>query len=124
RQPNQGRFREFYQCDVDTVGSPSLIADAENVAVVHEGILALGLRDFEVRLNNRKTLRGVVTWAGVPEREADALRVLDKLDKIGPEGVRAELEAAGFRKDSIDRLLRFSDLRGPAADGLAPSRQL
>src|SRR5262245_32989570 len=123
-QPNQGRFREFYQCDVDTVGSASLIADAENVAVVHEGVLALGLRDFQVRLNNRKTLRGVVTWAGVPDREADALRVLDKLDKVGPEGVRAELEAGGFKKDSIDRLLRFADLRGPAEQVLKEAATL
>jgi histidyl-tRNA synthetase len=112
-QPNQGRFREFYQCDVDTVGSASLIADAENVAVVHEGILALGLRDFEVRLNNRKTLRGIVAWAGVPaDREADALRVLDKLDKVGEEGVRAELATAGFAKGAVDKLLEFAALRG------------
>jgi histidyl-tRNA synthetase len=123
-QPNQGRFREFYQCDVDTVGSSSLIADAENVAVVHEGILALGLKDFQVRLNNRKTLRGVVAWAGVPDREADALRVLDKLDKVGPDGVRAELEAQGFAKEPIDRLLRFSDLRGPAAQVLEDAAKL
>jgi histidyl-tRNA synthetase len=115
-QPNQGRFREFYQCDVDTVGSASLIADAENVAVVHEGVLALGLRDFEVRVNNRKTLRGMVAWAGIDAgREADALRVLDKLDKVGEEGVRAELAQLGFAREPVDRLLRFSAMRGSAA---------
>jgi histidyl-tRNA synthetase len=124
-QPNQGRFREFYQCDVDTVGTASLIADAENVAVVHAGILALGLRDFEVRVNDRKTLRGIVQWSGVPAgREADALRVLDKLDKVGEDGVRAELLAAGFPGDSIDRLLRFAALRGPASEVLGAAGEI
>jgi histidyl-tRNA synthetase len=124
-QPNQGRFREFYQCDVDTVGTSSLIADAENVAVVHEGILALGLRDFEVRINDRKTLRGIVAWAGVPPaREADALRVLDKLDKVGEDGVRAELGAAGFATAAVDRLLQFAALRGDPEGVLAAAEGL
>jgi histidyl-tRNA synthetase len=123
-QPNQGRFREFYQCDVDTVGSASLVADAENIAVVHEGVLALGLRDFQVRVNNRKTLRGVVAWAGVAGREADALRVLDKLDKVGDEGVRAELSAAGFPSEAIDKLLRFSELRGAPSEVLAEAGKI
>jgi histidyl-tRNA synthetase len=123
-QPNQGRFREFYQCDVDTVGSASLVADAENIAVVHEGVLALGLRDFQVRVNNRKTLRGVVAWAGVAGRDADALRVLDKLDKVGDEGVRAELAAGGFSPDAIEKLMRFSGLRGRPDDVLAEAGKI
>lgn len=112
-QPAQGRFREFYQCDVDTVGTSSLIADAENVAVVHEGILALGLDQFRIKINNRKLLRGMVAYAGLPqERDADVLRIVDKLDKIGLDEVRNELVKEGVPTAAVEKLVELMTIEG------------
>ena len=112
-QPAQGRFREFYQCDVDTVGTSSLIADAENVAVVHEGILALGLDQFRIKINNRKLLRGMVAYAGLPqERDADVLRIVDKLDKIGLDEVRNELVKEGVPAAAVEKLVELMTIEG------------
>ena len=123
-QPNQGRFREFYQCDVDTVGSASLVADAENIAVVHEGVLALGLRDFQVRVNNRKTLRGVVAWAGVarsarPTRSACST----SSTRSATDGVRAELAAAAFPRTRSTGCCSFAELRGAPAEVLGEAAE-
>lgn len=112
-QPAQGRFREFYQCDVDTVGTSSLVADAENVAVVHEGILTLGLPNFQVKINHRKLLRGMVAYAGLPpEKDADVLRVVDKRDKIGLDEVRRELVAEGVPVAAVDKLTGLMEIEG------------
>lgn len=102
----QGRYREFIQCDVDTVGSSSMAADAENVAVVHDAMCELGFRDFKVRLNNRWLLRGLMHRSGVrPEAEAAVLRGVDKLDKVGRDGVQGELESAGLDASQASGLL-------------------
>ena len=78
-QPAQGRFREFIQCDVDTVGTSSLVADAENLAVVHAGILASGMEGFLIKVNHRKLLRGMIAHAGMPATaDKEVLRVVDK----------------------------------------------
>jgi histidyl-tRNA synthetase len=115
-QPAQGRFREFYQCDVDTVGTASLVADAENVAVVHEGILALGLEQFRIKINNRKLLRGMVAYAGLPQsKDADVLRVVDKLDKIGMDEVRRELTAEGVPQEAVEKLVELMTITGAPA---------
>ncbi len=112
-QPAQGRYREFIQCDVDTIGTASMAADAENVAVVAAGIRALGLTDFVVRVNHRKLLRGMVEAAGLAaEQEAGVLRSVDKLDKIGTEGVQKELTASGISDDAQRALLTLMDLDG------------
>ena len=105
-QPAQGRFREFIQCDVDTVGTTSLLADAENLAVVNAGVEALGLDSFEIRFNHRRLLRGVVRSAGLPaEAEPIVLRVVDKLDKIGESGVEKELLASDLPEAGWRRVL-------------------
>ena len=112
-QPAQGRFREFIQCDVDTVGTASTAADAENVAVVHDGIRALGIDDFVVRINNRKLLAGVRDWAGLaPEREADLFRIVDKMDKIGLDGVRAEFAESDLPAEPVARILDVMQIKG------------
>lgn len=122
-QPAQGRYREFIQCDVDTVGTASLAADAENVAVVHDGILALGIEDFVVRINNRKILKGLAAFAGFsPEQEPPLFRAIDKLDKIGPDGVREEIAAAGLPAGPASRVLDVMDLDGTADRVLAEAR--
>lgn len=91
-RPGRGRFREFLQCDVDIVGPGLGLADAETVLVLSEALSAAGLKGFEVRLNSRKVLRGLIEAYGVdPAREPDVLTALDKLDRIGAEGVEKEL---------------------------------
>ncbi len=92
-RPQKGRYREFYQCDVDIVGSSSMLADAEIIALTYTVLSRLGFKQFETRVNNRKILAAIGEYAGVPsELRGGLYRAIDKLDKIGPEGVREELE--------------------------------
>src|SRR4028119_1668297 len=85
-RPARGRFREFYQCDVDAIGSRSMIVEAELCAAASDALTQLGFTNFTIRLNHRQVLAAVLEQAGVPvERHGDALVALDKLDKIGPE---------------------------------------
>lgn len=90
-RPARGRFREFYQCDVDVLGSRSMIVEAEIISASSEALSKLGFTDFVVRLNHRKVLTGILDAAGIaPEKHSTALIALDKLDKIGAEGVLRE----------------------------------
>ena len=111
-RPARGRFREFYQCDVDVLGSRSMIVEAEICGAASEVLWRLGFRDFCVRLNHRKALTGILGVAGVPlEKHDSALIALDKLDKIGSDGVRKEFAERGVNEVAGDRLLKFfSDL--------------
>jgi histidyl-tRNA synthetase len=96
-RPSRGRFREFYQCDVDAIGSTSPVVEVEVIAAVSEVLTTLGFADFHIRLNDRRLLAALLATAGVPSaRETDALVALDKLDKIGTDGVTAELAARGI----------------------------
>ncbi len=92
-RPARGRYREFYQCDVDVLGSRSMIVEAEIISASNEALTKLGFSDFVLRLNHRKVLTGILDAAGVPsEKHGTALIALDKLDKIGEEGVLREFE--------------------------------
>jgi histidyl-tRNA synthetase len=105
-KPQKGRYREFWQCDADIVGSSSMLADAETVAVFYTGLRALGFTRFTTLLNNRKVLLGLASWSGVPAEQASLIhRAIDKLAKIGPEGVRDEMLASGVPIASADRLI-------------------
>jgi histidyl-tRNA synthetase len=105
-RPGKGRFREFFQCDVDTVGSDSLLADASTIAVVCDALAALGLTGFRVQLNSRQALHGLVEAYGVPaDLETDTLVALDKLAKIGVDGVGTELTERGLPTGAIDALV-------------------
>jgi len=107
-RPARGRFREFYQCDVDVLGSRSMIVETEICAAAGEVLTKLGFNDFCVRLNHRKALTGILAVAGVPLEKHDAsLIALDKLDKIGREGVEKEFAARGINAVSGDVLLNF-----------------
>jgi histidyl-tRNA synthetase len=87
-RPARGRFREFYQCDVDAIGSTSPVVEAEVCAAVSDVLERLGFRDFTIRLNHREVLRGLLDGAGVPDTSHDtALVAIDKLDKLGGAGV-------------------------------------
>ena len=111
-RPARGRFREFYQCDVDVLGSRSMIVEAEICAAASEVLVKLGFNDFWVRLNHRKALTGILGVAGVALEQHDAaLIALDKLDKIGSDGVKKEFASRGIHEVAGDRLLAFfSDL--------------
>lgn len=107
-RPARGRFREFYQCDVDVLGSRSMIVEAELCAAAGEALTKLGFTDFTIRLNHRQALTGILDAAGVgSDKHSDALVALDKLDKIGREGVAKELAARGIPEDAGDALLSF-----------------
>jgi histidyl-tRNA synthetase len=112
-RPARGRFREFYQCDVDALGSVAPIVEAELCAAVADALLELGFKDFRIRLNHRQLLASVLRAMAIPEAlHGPALVVLDKLDKIGPDGVRSEMHEGGISEDSSTRLLRtFERLR-------------
>jgi histidyl-tRNA synthetase len=109
-RPSRGRFREFYQCDADAIGSTSPIVEAEVCAAVSDVLQELGFRDFVIRLNHRGLLRGMLDTFGVPAAGHDqALIAVDKLDKIGREGVAAELGARGIPEEAAARLLNAFD---------------
>lgn len=105
-RPARGRFREFYQCDVDAVGSTSPVVEVELCAAACEVMHALSFTDFTLRLNHRAVLAGVLDTAGIPvERHGDALVALDKLDKIGLDGVRAEYAQRGLSPEAAETVL-------------------
>ena len=106
-RPQRGRFREFYQCDVDVVGSENPLAEAECVAIVHHALVALGFTGFRIRLNDRRILRMMVTEIGAADREVDVLVAIDKLDKIGETGVRDNLLEQGFIQEQVDQLFNM-----------------
>ncbi len=107
-RPARGRFREFYQCDVDVLGSRSMIVEAELIAAASDALVALGFNDFTIRLNHRQVLTGILDQAGVPrEKYNDALISLDKMDKAGPEGVAKELNERGIPGEAAIKLMRF-----------------
>ena len=107
-RPARGRFREFYQCDVDVLGSTSMVVETEICAAAAEVLRRLGFDDFCIRLNHRKVLTGILGVAGVALEQHDgALVALDKLDKIGRAGVAEELKSRGIAPVASQRLLEF-----------------
>jgi histidyl-tRNA synthetase len=104
-RPARGRFREFYQCDVDALGSTSPVVEAEVCAAVAEVLTELGFSDFRIRLNHRQLLTAVLTAAGIsPELHGDALVAIDKLDKVVVDGVARELAERGVNETSRQTL--------------------
>jgi histidyl-tRNA synthetase len=106
-RPARGRFREFYQCDVDALGSTSPAVEAELCAAVSDALTELGFHDFVIRINHRELLTAILSHAGVgAHQHGDALIALDKLDKIGPQGVDAELANRGIEEQARNALLQ------------------
>lgn len=109
-RPARGRFREFYQCDVDAIGSSSMIVEAELCAAVSEILTRLGFNDFVVRVNHREILYAMLNAVEIAqEKQTDALVALDKLDKIGNAGVLREFESRGIDENAVSKLLRLVD---------------
>jgi histidyl-tRNA synthetase len=104
-RPGKGRFREFYQCDVDIFGSASSLADVDVIVALSAALAAVGLPRFEIRLNSRRVLHAMMDSYGVAEADhGSALIALDKIDKIGLDGVKAELGERGFDAKVVDAL--------------------
>ena len=123
-RPQKGRYREFFQCDVDIVGVASMAADAEIVSVLVTALQRLGFADFTVHLNNRKILTGIGLYAGVPQAQLGELyRSIDKLDKIGMDGVERELAAAGIASDAIARMMALLQWREGGVETLGRVRE-
>jgi len=124
-RPQKGRYRQFYQCDIDLIGEPSVLAEAELIEATSQALAAVGLEGTTVRLSDRRFLAALAEAAGLPEAGWDGFFIiLDKLDKIGWDGVRAELEGLGLGPGSITAAVdKISALQGlePAkiADALA-----
>src|SRR5438128_4736457 len=107
-RPARGRFREFYQCDVDAIGSSSMVVEGELMAAVSEILRRLGFSDFTIRLNHRQVLADILDTAGVPQNlHGDALVSIDKLDKIGTEGVSDELASRGVDPSASAMLMEI-----------------
>jgi histidyl-tRNA synthetase len=110
-RPQKGRYREFYQCDVDIVGSAQMTADAEVVTVAYHALRELGFTGFRILLNNRKILQAIATRAGVPSGLGPAVwRAVDKWEKIGAAAVRAELQASGLDEAAVATIFELMDL--------------
>ena len=117
-RPQRGRYRQFMQCDIDIIGEPSNLAEIELILATTTTIGKLGFKNFEIRINERRILKAMAAYSGFAEEEFDTVFIiLDKMDKIGLEGVAEELEKEGFAKESIDTYLGLfkeitSDIEG------------
>ena len=106
-RPQRGRYREFYQCDADVVGTDSLLCEVEIIWMIREAFKNLGITDYDIKINHRKVLSGIAEAIGASERFADLCVAIDKLDKIGAQKVLEELNNRGFSQDSLSKLTPF-----------------
>ncbi len=116
-RPQKGRYREFYQCDVDVIGSDSLVGELELIQIVEEVYRRLGIRVC-LHINNRKVLAGIAEVIGAPDKMIDITVAIDKLDKIGVEAVNAELIERGLDAAQVEKLQPILNLSGSTADKL------
>ena len=107
-RPQKGRYREFYQCDIDILGDASTAAEKELIYVTSQAILAIGFRDFKIRVNDRRLLTDMVLSSGFTADEVPSVCIVfDKRDKVGLDGVRAELEEKGFAAAAIEKFMAY-----------------
>ncbi len=116
-RPQRGRYRQFMQCDIDILGEPSILAEIELILATSTLVGKLDFEDFTIRINDRKILKAMAAYSGFPEESYDLVFIiLDKMDKIGAEGVAAELEKEGFAKESVEKYLHlFEELTNDLA---------
>lgn len=117
-RPQKGRYREFYQCDADVVGSDSLINEIELISLIDEVFSRLGI-NITIKLNNRKVLSGIAELVGQPDKLIDITVAIDKIDKIGLENVKAELSERGISQESIERLIPILEINGSTQERIA-----
>ncbi|MFO7271731.1 MAG: histidine--tRNA ligase [Sphaerobacter thermophilus] len=122
-RPQRGRYRQFWQCDADIVGTASMLADAEVIMVWIDALSAIHMPNFVIHINHRKLLQSMAQFAGVPEAQAVTIhRAIDKLGKIGREGVREEMLQNGISPEAADRVLDLVELEGEPEVVLAELR--
>ena len=118
-RPQAGRFREFVQCDFDTIGTTSIASDIEIVLVINDLMRAIGFEKFSIRMNNRKVLNGLLEKSNLAEHSVAVLRALDKLSKSGREKVKAEMaQTTGASEDQLDQILQLAQIKGSASEVL------
>lgn len=122
-RPQKGRYREFYQCDVDVIGSKSLLNELELLQIVNDVFTALGIR-VQVKINNRKILSGLAEVSGEAERLTDITVAIDKIDKIGLDAVKQELESKGLSRQSIECIEPVLTLNGTNSEKIAKMRDI
>lgn len=121
----RGRFREFYQCDIDIIGNGTLdiINDAEIPSVIYSTFKDLGFDEFTIKINNRKILKGFFEWLGIVD-SVEVLRTVDKLEKIGTEKVIKELEEQKLEKKVIEKILEFINIKGSNGEIISKLKEL
>ena len=122
----KGRYREFYQCDIDIIGDEKLdlINDAELPSVIYTIFKELGFENFTIRVNNRKILNGLFESIGQKENSVEILRVIDKIDKIGKEAVIEELQKLEVEQTAIDRIIGFVEIDGSSGEKISKLKEL
>lgn len=115
-RPQKGRYREFYQCDADVVGTDSLVCEAEIILMIKEAFLKLGIKDYSIKMNHRGVLSGLAELAGLKDNETTLFVAIDKLDKIGESGVQKELEEKGVSADNINTVFKVLNATDPEID--------
>lgn len=125
-RPQKGRFREFYQCDIDVIGNESLdlMYDAEIPAVIYNVFSELNIGEFTIRINNRKVLNGFFTSLNLANEASDILRIIDKIDKIGALEVKKELEDMNINFNSINKIIEFISIDGTADETIDSLKKL
>lgn len=119
-RPQRGRFRQFTQCDIDILGEPTNLAEIELIQATTTTLGKLGFKNFEIRINERRILKAMAAYSGFEEKDFDVVFIiLDKMDKIGLDGVAAELEKSGFAKESIEKYQSLFTGVENADDGVA-----
>ncbi|MBS1508781.1 MAG: histidine--tRNA ligase [Bacteroidetes bacterium] len=115
-RPQRGRYREFYQCDADVVGTDSLLCETEIILMIKEAFASLGIADFSIKINHRAILSGLAEIVGAAQNESALFVAIDKLDKIGEEKVKEELKAKGFDDASLTLLFDILNFKGTTAE--------
>ena len=125
-RPQKGRYREFYQCDIDIIGDGELdtINDAELPSVIYTIFRELGFNDFTICINNRKILNGLFEEIGQKENSVEILRIIDKIEKIGKEAVIEELEKIGISKQAIEKIIDFIEIAGTSIEKIEKLKKL
>ncbi|QDV25151.1 histidine--tRNA ligase [Aureliella helgolandensis] len=123
--PQAGRFREFVQCDFDTIGTESVVADIETALVIHELLLEIGIANFKIKINNRQVLSGLLQKLELSDKTVPVLRSLDKLDKIGRDAVCTEMQAvAEISAEQANQVLKLAEVQGSTAQILTSIEEL
>lgn len=119
-RPQKGRFRQFYQCDIDILGEPGNLAEIELILATTTTMGKIGFKNFKIKINDRRILKAMAVYSGFPEEEYDSVFIiLDKMDKIGLDGVTEELIKAGYAQESVDKYVELFKGIEEADDGLA-----